>query len=103
MEILDVDNSYKLWEKDQSVVTLGLIKEGKSTTFVGDKRGTINASVSLIKTRKQWTDYTDEVLSLVSINREKNGGSISTFDHTSYPFCIVDVPLPECNTDFYIC
>ena len=24
--------------------------------------------------------------------------SISTFDHTSYPYRMADIPLPECNT-----
>ena len=42
----------------------------------------------------------DEILSLVSINGERNGGSISTFDFTTYPFRIDDGPLPEYNTVF---
>ena len=79
MEISDIDNSYKLCGKEQVMVALSWTKEGKSTIFVGDKRGTINALVSLIKTRTQWTDYMDEVLSLVSINGKRNGGLISTF------------------------
>ena len=62
MEILDTDNSYKLWEKEQVIVALSRTKEGKSTIFVRNRRGTINALFSLIKTRTQWTDYMDEVL-----------------------------------------
>ena len=39
----------------------------------------------------------DKVLSLVSINGERNGGSASTFDYSLYPYRIADVPLPEYN------
>ena len=68
--------------------------------LIGDKRGTTTTLVYLIKTRTQWTDYTDKFLSLVIINRERNGGSISNFNYTAYPFRIADVPLPKFNTTF---
>ena len=53
MEILDINNSYKLWGKEQVIVALNWTKEGKSTIFVGNRRGTVNALTSLIKTRTQ--------------------------------------------------
>ena len=94
MEILDVNNRYKLWGKKQVVLALSRTKEGKITIFVGDKRGTINSLVSRIKTRTQWTNYMDEVLSLISINGKKNCGSISTHNYPTYPFLIADIPFP---------
>ena len=97
MEMSDIDNSYKLGVTDQAILALSQTKEDKSTIFVGNKRGTINALVSLVKTRLQWTDYIDEVMSLVIINGERNVGSMSTFDCTTYSFRISDVPLPEFN------
>ena len=51
MEISDIDNSFKLWGKEQVIVALSRTKLGKITIFVGDKRGTINALVFLVKTR----------------------------------------------------
>ena len=53
MEISDINNSFKLWGKEQVIVALSQIKLIKSTIFVGDERGTINALVSLVKTRAQ--------------------------------------------------
>ena len=82
------------------MVALSQTKEGKSTIFVGDKRGNINTLVSLVKTRIKWTNYMNEVVSLVIINGERNVGSISTFDYTMYSFRIADIPLPEYNTGF---
>ena len=53
--------------------------------------------ISLIKTRPQWTEYMEAIISLVSTKRKRNGGSISTSDYATYPFRAADVPLSEYN------
>ena len=53
IEMSDVDNIYTLWGKEQCVAALSQPKEDKRTIFAGDKRGTINDLVSIIKTRTQ--------------------------------------------------
>ena len=45
MEISDIDNSFKLWEKEQIIGALSQTELGTRTIFVGDKRGTINTFV----------------------------------------------------------
>ena len=100
MEISDVEHDYKIWEKEQVIVATSRTKLGKDTIFVGDKTGTINALVSILKHRTQWTDYMDRVLSLVSINGDTNDQNRSIFDYDTYPFRIADIPLPDCNTGF---
>ena len=98
LEISHTNNSFKLWGKEQVIVALSQTKEAKDTIFVENKSETINALVSLLKTMTQWTDYMDSVLSLVSINGDSNNVSISIFDHTTYPYRMADISLPECNT-----
>ena len=60
----------------------------------------VNGLVSLIKTRTPWTDYIDNIVCIVSINRDNNGQSMSVFEYTAYPFRVADIALPECNNGF---
>ena len=94
MEISDNDNSFKLWEKEQVVVAPSQTKLGKRTIFVGDTRDTINALVSLIKTRTQRNEHMYAFLCLVCIGRENNGQYMSVFDYTTYYFQVADSALP---------
>ena len=67
-KISQTNSNFKLWGKEQVIVALSQIKEAKDTILAGNKTETINALVALLKTRTQWTDYMESVLSLVSIN-----------------------------------
>ena len=71
---------------------------GRDTCFVGNKRNTINTLVRLIKTRNEWTNFFDNVLSIVSINQDKSHQSMIILDHRSHPFCTSNIPIPERNT-----
>ena len=53
MEISDIGNGYKLLGKKLVIDVLCWSKEDKRTIYVGDKVGTINALVSLSKSRTQ--------------------------------------------------
>ena len=56
----------------------------------------------ILKHRTQWTDYTDRVVSLVSINGDINDINRSICDYETYPFRITDIPLADCNTGFVL-
>ena len=53
MEISDIGNGYKLLGKKLVIDVLCWSKEDRRTIYVGDKVGTINALVSLSKSRTQ--------------------------------------------------
>ena len=76
-------------------------KEAKDTILIENKTKTINALVVLLKTRTQWTDCLNNMLSLVNINGDSNNVSIFIFNHTTYPYHMTDISLPECNTTFF--
>ena len=86
LEISQSNSSFKLWGKEQVIVAISRAQKAKDTIIVRNKIEAINTLVALLKTRTQWTNYMDSVLSLVSINGDSNNVSIPTFDHTSYPY-----------------
>ena len=106
IEISRNDSSFRLWDCAQAIVTLSRTKLGKNLIFVGSKNETINALVELIQMKSQWTDYMEEVLSLITIRNENiNDNEAENPRHrqltqSHYPFRICDVVLPQCNTGF---
>ena len=62
-----VGGNFELWDKGQVIVALSRTKRGKDIIFVGNKVQTINAIVSLCKTKHQWTDYMENILNLVTL------------------------------------
>ena len=83
MEVSDQKDSFKLWDKAQVIVGCSRTKTGKDTIFVGDKRSTINALVSLIQQKNQWVDYMENVLNLISVNAQTYSTKQSLI-HTEY-------------------
>ena len=101
IQISNDNHSFKLWDKAQVIVAISCTKLGANTIFVGDKDSTIKALVSIIQFKYQWTDYMESVLEVVSINMNSNGQeSTVLFQPRIQPFCICDLPLPECKTGF---
>ena len=81
------ESSYKLWDKAQVIVAISRTKVGANTIFVGDKDSTINALVSLIQMKNQWTDYMESVLQIVSINTDSSERENTVlFQGTLYPY-----------------
>jgi hypothetical protein len=110
IEISRDNNSFKLWDCAQAIVTLSRTKLGKNLIFVGDKTETIAALTELIQMKSQWTDYMEEVLRMITLrnenetqnNEEENDDNhqLQQLSQRHYPFRICDVVLPQCNTGF---
>ena len=109
IEVSNSDSLYKLWDKAQVIVACSRTKVGKNTIFVGDKSSIIEALVTLIQQKNQWTDYMEKVLEIVTINNDQgasddNDGTASergVFDtNECFPFRLCDVSLPSCKTGF---
>ncbi len=110
IEISRDNNSFKLWDCAQAIVTLSRTKLGKNLIFVGDKTETIAALIELIQMKSQWTDYMEEVLRMITLrnenetqnNEEENDDNqqLQQLSQRHYPFRICDVVLPQCNTGF---
>ena len=99
IEISDNDPYYKLWDKAQAVVMLSRTRLGCNTIFVGNQKKIIDAMISIITIRNQWTEYMERVLDVVCINRNDNE-SIPILTQEANPFRICDTLIPNCNTGF---
>ena len=110
IEISRDNNSFKLWDCAQAIVTLSRTKLGANLIFVGDKNETIASLVELIQIKSQWTDYMEEVLKMITLVNEidehddeeenENRQQPRQLSQRHYPFRICDVGLPQCNTGF---
>ena len=67
--------------------------------FIGVKNETIRALVELIKLKVIWTDNMDQAVGLVTMNTNDDNG-VRTMTQREFPFRILDIPLPQCNTGF---
>ena len=90
---------FELWDKGQIIVAMTRTKLGKNVIFVGDKQETINAIIKLVQTRTQWTDYMENILSLVTMN-EIHENRVASLNLSTFPFRICDVTLPHDNSGF---
>lgn len=100
-EISSDDGNYKLWDKAQVIVLLSRTKTGKNLIFVGNKQSTIKALTMLIQMKNQWSDYMDEVIDIITLNKQDNPkNDLAVFQYQHYPFEFNDVALPQCNTGF---
>ena len=99
IEISDM-GVYKLWDKAQVIVALSRTRIGKNTIFVGNKENTVNALVTLIQQRNQWTDYMEKVLELVTINMTENTDTNLFDQQQSNPYNVCDIPLPQDNLGY---
>ena len=103
------DPRYKMWDKGQLLVIISRTKEAKDTIFVGDKESTLDALVSILTNRTQWTKHMEAILRVVTINmnsvettsEEVRTSNRGTMDQAHYPFRLSDIDLPR-DTSGYV-
>ena len=101
-EISRVNGNFKMWDKGQMIVILSRTKYASNTIFVGDKNDTLRALKDLLTRKTQWTDFMEEVLCLITINKT-NDNQVKTprsFTQQTFPYRVCDVSLPQCNTGY---
>ena len=95
------NTDFSLWDKGQLIVILSRTKRAKNTIFVGEKQDTLNALVELLLHRTQWTDYMEDVLSMVDINPDNDIPERQrVFNQETFPYRIADISLPDDNTGY---
>ena len=93
------ESMFELWDKAQVIVALTRTKIGKNVIIVGDMQETINAIISLIQTRIQWTNYMENILDLITVG-ENIEERVPILNYRSFPFRICDISLPQSKTGF---
>ena len=99
------DPKFNIWDKGQILVLCSQTQLTEDTMFVGDKEDTLDALVSILKTRTQWTDHMENILQVVTVNNEntETNERRSTMDHSSFPYCPRDIILPtDCSGFVYM-
>ena len=102
------DSNYSMWDKGQLLVILSRTKLAKDTIFVGNKENTLDALVSLLKTRTQWTQYMEEILKIVTINHNYDNDNNEQIEYNErglnqqfFPYRICDISIPT-DTSGYV-
>ena len=90
---------FELWDKAQIIVALTRTKLGKNIIFVGDKNETIDSIIKLVQSRSQWTDFMENILSLVTIN-DYNINETSSLNLTNFPYRVCDTSLPQDSSGY---
>ena len=72
-EISQNNANFKMWDKGQMIAILSHTKKAKDTIFVGDKNDTLHALKLLLTMKTQWTDYMEDVISVIMIGSEQAG------------------------------
>ena len=93
------NSNFRMWDKGQMIVILSRTKRARDSIFIGDKNDTLKALKFLLTSKSQWTDYMEEVLSIISVgsnSQAANRRRIMT--QTTFPYRICDNSLPQCNT-----
>ena len=88
-QISSNDSNFHLWDKGQLVVILSRTKLARNSIFVGPKNDTLNALTELLMKKTQWSDYIEEVLSLVTINNSETFRQLHTrnsMNQNAFPF-----------------
>lgn len=104
------DPNFNLWDKGQLVVILSRTKLAKNSIFVGPINDTLNAFLELLMKKNQWSDYIEEVLSLVTINDSSDETlqqelqlqqhRNNSMDQNAFPFRICDITLPVVSSGY---
>ena len=93
------------------IVALTRTKLGKNIISNGDTRETTDSIIKLVQTRSQWTDFMENILSLLTVN-DYNINKISSLNLTNFSSLPQDTPeyvymlislqtqdyINECNT-----
>ena len=65
------------------------------TTVVGEKDFAIQKMWELITIFDQWTQYSEHVLDIITVNKDDNNRNPHVFDYPEvYPFRLCDITLP---------
>ena len=79
----------------------------RDTIFVGDENNTLSALSTIFTRKTQWTDYIEEIISIIAIKfpttydlntTESTRSRIVT--QSTFNFCVRDVSLPQCNKGY---
>ena len=107
IEISQSNTNFKMLGKGQIIVILSLTKKAKDTIFVGNKNDTLNALMILLTRKTQWTDYTEEVILIITVRSSQQSHSVQStasssrmLTQISFPFRIRDILLSQCNTGY---
>ena len=95
------DSNFRLWGSP----SVGFIKTNqisKYTIFVGSRLNKIGVLRNILAKKKQWCNYIEHYLELITITSTVNSESIPQIkrstNQTYNTFIICDVPLPQCGT-----
>ena len=90
------------WEKGQVVVVFSRTHTAKETVIVGDREFAFRKVWQLATQKTQWTDTSEKVLDVVTINRNNNDtrGRRSIHIPSIYPYAIENYALPSDSTGF---
>ncbi len=101
---VEITEEYSPWTGGQIVVVLSQTTTASMTIIVGDRDFAIRKMWELITMFDQWTQYTDHVLDLITINHDRNVENQHVFEYPEvYPFCLRDILPPEYTTGFVYC
>ena len=100
-EISQADPNFNIWDRGQMIVLLTRTKRARDTIFVGCKHDTLAALRQLLLTKTQWSDYIEQVLSIVTVNDSVNLPLLPrVMNQNAYPFRVSDLSLPTTRTGF---
>jgi predicted GIY-YIG superfamily endonuclease len=95
------DRNFNMWDKGQLLVIISRTKKAEDTIFVGNKEDTLDAMMSILRTRTQWTDYMESILKVVTINQEEEDNETrGTMDNSTFPFRPCDISLPTDSSGY---
>ena len=104
--ISNTDKNFNLWDKGQLLVLISRTRKAEDTIFVGDKESTLNALVSILQTRTQWTDHMERILNVVTVNIDDENDGITNrgeMNHSSFPYRPAEIILPaDCSGFVYM-
>ena len=103
---VEITKQYSPWEKGQIVVALSRTKTSSLTIIVGERNYAIQKTWELIIIGNQWTQYTANILKMITINMaHHHSEENSSFDYPSnYPFQLINGNvLPTDNTGYVYC
>lgn len=102
-QISSCDSSFSMWDKGQLAMILSRSDYAKNSIFIGPKNDTLDALTQLLLKKTQWTDYIENVLEIVAINRIENNNisdesNEQVLHHNTCLFRICDSQLPAVSS-----
>ena len=78
---VEISEEFSPWEVGQIVVALSRSMTSDKTIIVGERKFSIQKMWELMTTFDQWTQYTERVLDVISVNREEVARNQHIFDY----------------------